>query len=250
MMDRMRPDARLDDVLTAARAGAEWAWSQIYEDLAPKVVGYLRAHGAPEPEDVAGEVFLQMVRGLPGFAGGEREFRAWTFTIAHRRLVDALRQRTRRPAAAAPDEVIEAAAGSGGDVPREAETRIGDARVRAAIDALAPDQRSVVLLRIIGDLTIEEIARAVGKRPGAVKALQRRGRDAWRRGRTPLGPRSDSGDDSANRKDLNYALEDHRRFPHRRLPARDAGAWPRSPPLQATPARRRRSASRSPRRRR
>jgi DNA-directed RNA polymerase specialized sigma24 family protein len=32
----------------------------------------------------------------------------------------------------------------------------------------------VLLLRILGDLTIEEIARAVGKRPGAVKALQRR----------------------------------------------------------------------------
>ena len=38
-----------------------------------------------------------------------------------------------------------------------------------------PDPRAVILLRIIGDLTIEEIARAVGKRPGAVKALQRRG---------------------------------------------------------------------------
>ena len=114
------------------------------------------------------------MRGLPGFEGGEREFRAWTFTIAHRRLVDALRQRGRRPVDVAPGEVIEAAAGSGGDVPGEAEARISDARVRVAIDALAPDQRAVILLRIVGDLTIEEIARAVGKRPGAVKALQRR----------------------------------------------------------------------------
>ncbi|WP_431192015.1 sigma factor-like helix-turn-helix DNA-binding protein [Staphylococcus aureus] len=32
----------------------------------------------------------------------------------------------------------------------------------------------MLLLRILGDLTIEEIARVVGKRPGAVKALQRR----------------------------------------------------------------------------
>ncbi len=171
----MRPDPAFDDVLTAARAGAEWAWTEIYEELAPKVLGYLRARGAPEPEDAAGEVFLQVVRGLPGFAGGEREFRAWTFTIAHRRLVDALRERGRRPVDATPGDVIEGASGSGGDVSEEAEDRIADARVRAAIDALAPDQRSVILLRIIGDLTIEEIARAVGKRPGAVKALQRRG---------------------------------------------------------------------------
>lgn len=171
----MRPDHAFDDVLTAARTGAEWAWSEIYAELAPKVVGYLRAHGAPEPEDAAGEVFLQVVRGLPSFVGGEREFRAWTFTIAHRRLVDALRQRGRRPVDAAPADVIERAMSAGGDVPGAAEGRMADARVRAAIDALPPDQRSVILLRIIGDLTIEEIARAVGKRPGAVKALQRRG---------------------------------------------------------------------------
>ncbi len=162
-------------MLLAARGGAEWAWARIYAELAPKVVGYLRAHGSADPEDVAGEVFLQVVRGLPSFSGGERDFRAWTFTIAHRRLVDDLRRRRRRRVEAAPDEVVERAAGAGGDVEADAQEQIAQAAVRAAIDELPPDQRSVVLLRIIGDLTIEEIARALRKRPGAVKALQRRG---------------------------------------------------------------------------
>jgi RNA polymerase sigma factor (sigma-70 family) len=161
-------------VLSAARAGAEWAWTCIYDELAPTIVGYLRAHGAADPEDVAGEVFLQIVRGLPAFSGGEQEFRAWAFTIAHRRLIDDLRRRGRRPVDPASADVIERAAGAGGDVHEEATARIADVAVRAAIDGLAPDQRSVMLLRIIGDLTIEEIARAIGKRPGAVKALQRR----------------------------------------------------------------------------
>jgi RNA polymerase sigma-70 factor (ECF subfamily) len=71
----MRPGDAFGDVLLAARAGAEWAWQRIYDDLAPKVVGYLRGHGAGDPEDVAGEVFLQVVRGLPGFSGGERRRR-------------------------------------------------------------------------------------------------------------------------------------------------------------------------------
>jgi RNA polymerase sigma factor (sigma-70 family) len=166
-------DDGFDDVLSAARAGAEWAWTRIYDELAPKVVGYLRARGAADPEDVAGEVFLQVVRGLPDFSGGKGEFSAWVFTIAHRRLVDDLRRRRRRPVEVAPDEAIERAVG--GDVNEDAEARMADASVRAAIDELPPNQRSVVLLRIIGDLTIKEIARAVGKRPGAVKALQRRG---------------------------------------------------------------------------
>jgi RNA polymerase sigma-70 factor (ECF subfamily) len=164
-----------DDVLLAARAGAEWAWTRIYEELAPKIVGYLRAHGAGDPEDVAGEVFVQVVTGLPGFSGGERQFRAWTFTIAHRRLIDDARRRRRRPVDVAPSELIERAAGAAGEVHEDVEARMADASVRAAIAELPVDQRAVVLLRIIGDLTIEQIAHAVGKRPGAVKALQRRG---------------------------------------------------------------------------
>jgi RNA polymerase sigma factor (sigma-70 family) len=168
-------DDVFDAVLASARAGAEWAWTRIYDELAPKIVGYLRAHGAADPDDVAGEVFLQIVRGLPDFSGGEAAFRAWAFTIAHRRLVDDLRRRRRRPVEPAPGDVVESAAGAAGDVTDDADARLAYASVRAAIDALPPDQRSVVLLRIIGELTIDEIARAVGKRPGAVKALQRRG---------------------------------------------------------------------------
>src|SRR5882672_6340197 len=112
----MPPDDSFDDVLHAARAGAEWAWQRIYDELAPKVAGYFRAHGAADSENLTGEVFLQIVRGLPNFSGGEREFRAWTFTIAHRRLVDDLRRRRRRPAEHASDDDVERAAGVGGDV--------------------------------------------------------------------------------------------------------------------------------------
>ena len=52
--------------------------------------------------------------------------------------------------------------------------------------ALSPEQRSVLLLRVIGDMSIEDVAKAVGKRTGAVKALQRRGLAAIKRelGRT------------------------------------------------------------------
>jgi RNA polymerase sigma-70 factor (ECF subfamily) len=163
-----------ENVLFAARAGAEWAWARIYEELSPPVAGYLRAHGAADPEDLAAEVFLQVVRGLDGFSGPEPAFRAWVFTIAHRRLVDDVRRRSRRPVAPAGPEALEAAAGAGGDVEGEALAGLDHERVRQAIDALPGDQRAVVLLRIIGDLTIEQIAEALGKRPGAVKALQRR----------------------------------------------------------------------------
>jgi RNA polymerase sigma-70 factor (ECF subfamily) len=57
---------------------------------------------------------------------------------------------------------------------------------------LSPDQQSVLLLRILGDLTVEQVATVIGKRPNAVKALQRRGLAALQRdleaGRNPLTP--------------------------------------------------------------
>lgn len=168
----MRADDPFEKVLAAARAGAEWAWTRIYQELAPKITGYLAAHGAVDPEDMTGEVFLQIVRGLPGFSGGERDFAAWTFTIAHRRMIDELRSRSRRPVEVSDAGVPEQ--GSAGGAEQALEARMAETAVRRAIDELPPDQRSVMLLRIIGDLTIEEIARALGKRPGAVKALQRR----------------------------------------------------------------------------
>jgi RNA polymerase sigma factor (sigma-70 family) len=168
-------DPAFDDALCSARAGEEWAWARIYERLAPRIVGYLRAHGATDPEDLAGEVFLHVVRGLPEFTGGERDFNAWTFTIAHRRLVDDLRRRGRRPLELLDGDAVAEVAGAGGDVFDDAEARLSEAAARAAIDELPTDQRTVVLLRIIGDLTIDDIARTLGKRPGAVKALQRRG---------------------------------------------------------------------------
>ena len=163
-----------DNVLYAARAGAEWAWERIYAELAPGVRGYLRANGAADADDLVSEVFLQVVRGLDGFSGGEGAFRGWVYTIAHRRLVDDVRRRVRRPATVLGPDDLAALAPAGGDVEDEAHAALDAERVRAAIDGLPRDQRAVLLLRIIGDLTVEQIAEAVGKKPGAVKALQRR----------------------------------------------------------------------------
>lgn len=165
--------------LDAARTGADWAWASIYRDLSGPVLGYVRGRGGSEPEDVTADVFLQVVRDLPSFAGGEREFRAWVFAIARHRLVDDWRRRSRRPVHESldvPSDVAEATSAE-----EDALAGLAGDRVRQIIHGLTPDQRDVLLLRILGDLTVEEIARVVKKSPGAVKALQRRGIDAIRR---------------------------------------------------------------------
>ena len=70
---------------------------------------------------------------------------------------------------------------AGGDVEAEALDRLGEERVRRLLATLSPDQQDVLLLRLVADLTVDEIATALGKRPGAVKALQRRALATLRR---------------------------------------------------------------------
>jgi len=173
---------RFENTLAAARAGAEWAWRELYEELAPGVLGFLRARGADDAEDVAGEAFVQVVRDLPRFEGDWTGFRAWVYSIARNRMIDAHRHRGRRPEqpVAEPGEVA-AQTGRAAAPGDPAEARLATARVTRILAELPPDQRDVLLLRVIGDLSIEEVARVIGKSQGAVKQLQRRGLKAARR---------------------------------------------------------------------
>ena len=163
-----------DDVLAAAQAGAAWAFEVLYRDLSPAVTGYLRLHGALDPDDLASETFLAVFRGLAGFAGDEDALRSWVFTIAHRRLVDDWRRRSRRPQLAedADDLLPEA---PGGNVEDDVLTRLGTETVHRMCAGLPADQRSVLLLRVLADLTVEQVAEVMGRSVGSVKALQRRG---------------------------------------------------------------------------
>jgi len=172
-------EERFSSLLAAARAGDEGAWEEIFQELAPTVLGYLRANGAPDPEDVLGETFLQVARDISTFDGERGAFRSWVFTIAHHRLIDARRHSARRPVelAAEPPEPRERA----DDAAEEALARLGRERVQRILGSLSEDQRVVLLLRFVGDMSVEDVAKAVGKRPGAVKALQRRGLAAVRR---------------------------------------------------------------------
>lgn len=181
------PDHPFAALLCAAQAGGEWAYERLYRSLAPAVAGYLRVQGAVDPEDLTSEVFERAFSNLGRFQGGEAQFRSWVFTIAHNRLTDERRRAARRPVRVEGD-IADLAAGNlptgnvpTGDVEHEAVRRLTTERVRRVCEGLAPDQRDVLLLRMLAGLTVEDIAEALGKTPGAVKALQRRGLAAIRR---------------------------------------------------------------------
>lgn len=160
-------------VLVAAQQGAAWALTRLWEDLGPLVAGYLRTQGARDPDDLTSETFIGVFKAIAGFTGDERSFRSWVLVIAHRRLLDERRRHTRRPENAVQASVLADVAG--GDAETDAMDAVQQGAVREALATLSDDQRAVLTLRIMGEFTVDEVACIVGKRPGAVKALQRRG---------------------------------------------------------------------------
>ena len=153
------------------------ALDELYARYSGLVVAYLRGQGAVDPEDLASEVFVGVLRNLDSFEGDEAAFRSWLLVIAHRRLLDDRRRRGRKPADAVQPHRLHAVPDEGrmGDVEGAALERIGTARVLGALQQLTDDQRTVVLLHTVGGLTLPQISEMLGKRLAAVKSLHRRG---------------------------------------------------------------------------
>lgn len=174
----MQSGESFQSVLTAAQDNAPSAFEQLYRRLAPAVLGYLRLQGATEPEDLTSEVFLAAFSRIGSFQGDESQCRAWIFTIAHHRLVDERRRSARRPKPA--PEGLRVEARPAGDVEDDALRRLSEERVKDLCRHLAPAQRDVLLLRLVAGMTVSQVAEALDRTAGAVKALQRRGLAALR----------------------------------------------------------------------
>jgi RNA polymerase sigma-70 factor (ECF subfamily) len=152
----------------------------VYEEVAPSLLRYHRARGTADPEDLVGETFLRVVRGLSSFQGSEEQFRAWVFAISRRRAIDVSRSAARRPEwPVAADDLLGRV--EVGDVEEDALQSLAEQRVLEILTGLTPDQRDVLLLRLLNDLTVEQVGSVTGKSPGAVKALQARGLEHIRR---------------------------------------------------------------------
>jgi RNA polymerase sigma-70 factor (ECF subfamily) len=162
-----------DDLVRAAQTGDVAALNTLYRALAPAVHGYLCSKGMEDAEGATSDVFLGLFAQLGRVRGGASGLRKLTFSIAHARMVDEYRARQRRPAmqswTAEDDARHEQSA------EHHAEVNESTRRVMQMLDRLPPDQREVLVLRILGDLTVDQIAEVMGRSRGAVKQLQRRG---------------------------------------------------------------------------
>jgi RNA polymerase sigma-70 factor (ECF subfamily) len=162
------------EVLVAAQGGDEQAFAVLWRELQPAVLRYFQVVGQEAAEDLAADTWVSIIGGLGRFRGDEQAFRAWVFTMARHRAIDWHRQAARWPSSSVPDERL--AERPAPDDPVAAVLEGHSTRAALALVAeLPPDQAEVVALRVLGGLEVAEVARIVGKRPGAVRVLAHRG---------------------------------------------------------------------------
>lgn len=162
-----------EKVLTSARAGDDQAFAQLYEYMNQRVYAFVSYRGSVDPEAMVNEVFLKVFTNLNTFEGNEVQFAAWIFKIARNKLIDESRFRSRRPEETSLKESHESGRIDSA-VESDALATLSTDWVLDQLDVLTPEQRDVVVMRVVSDLTIEVIAEVLGKRVGAVKAMQRR----------------------------------------------------------------------------
>lgn len=171
-------DEREADLVDAARALRDDAWSEIYRRHAGHVYAYIyfRIGDQHTAEDLTAEVFIKAIGGIKGYTWRGKPLLAWLYRIAHNVTVDhrkATARRAQYQATQAPEDIRER-----GDELRDMDERSDMLR---AIRELTGDQQQVIILRFYQGLSNAEVASVMGKPEGAVKALQSRGLRSLRR---------------------------------------------------------------------
>lgn len=160
----------------------------LYQRALPMIYRYALARlGRPDlVEDVVAEVFLVMVESIGDLrAEHAAGFYAWLIQVAQGKIARVLRHRQRSEAllvplmyqgrAEAEEErpLAEPMATDFASNPAALqEWRETLEEVGLALGGLAPEQQVVVIGRFLAGQSIEDLARALKKQPGAVRALQ------------------------------------------------------------------------------
>lgn len=166
-------DDELRTLVLRAKTGDAEAFGRLYDrylDLVYRYV-YFRVGSHPLAEDLTSETFLRALRKITSFTWQGRDFGAWLVTIARNLVTDHFKSgRYRLEVSTA--EVFDVPLDSS-DIPENAVvTAVINDRVLRAVRDLSPEQQECVVLRFLHGLSLAETALVMGKKSGAIKALQ------------------------------------------------------------------------------
>jgi RNA polymerase sigma-70 factor, ECF subfamily len=169
------PDSSsFDEVIACARSGDPHAVEDLYRELQPRLLRFLRSQESRAADDLAAEVWLAVASGISRFEGDWSDFRAWIFAIARRRLADHRRTAVRRRTDVVEAETFEHR--PAGDMPEnEALDKLsGQQAAHLIASVLKGEQAEVLLLRVLADLDVDQVAAIMQRSPNWVRVTQHR----------------------------------------------------------------------------
>jgi RNA polymerase sigma-70 factor (ECF subfamily) len=161
--------------IEAAQAGDLEALGSLYDTHINQVYRYALAKlgNVHDAEDVAEEIFIKMLAGLPAYEWRRVPFAAWLMRIAHNEVVSFARRNGKRAHdGELPEELIDK---RNADPAETTEKTMALEDLRKAVALLPEAQRDVIILRFASGLSVADTARALGKRENNVKVLQHKG---------------------------------------------------------------------------
>ncbi|HZX55339.1 MAG TPA: sigma-70 family RNA polymerase sigma factor [Ilumatobacteraceae bacterium] len=160
--------------MASAQSGDPQALEELFRELQPGLLRFLRSMEDRAADDLAAEVWLAVASGMSRFEGDWADFRAWVFAIGRKRLADHRRTAVRRRTDAVDGATF--ADRHAEDAP-ETETldKISGQEAASLIaSTLAGDQAEVLLMRVLGDLDVDQVASILGRTPNWVRVTQHR----------------------------------------------------------------------------
>lgn len=160
-------------LIRLAQAGDQETFARLYDAYAERIYRYVyfRVADQEQAEDITSQVFLKAWEKLHTYQAGESPFMAWLYRIAHNAVID--HYRTKKVSISL-EEVNPVEVSYADAVDERLDLQVKSQKLREALQELTEEQQQVLILKFVGGLSTSEIAQQLGKRQGAVRALQMR----------------------------------------------------------------------------
>lgn len=168
----------LEKVIEDARKGDEPAIVALFRLFNPQLLRYLKHHVPYDYEDVASETWAAIAKGIPEFHGDSRDFRSWMFGIARNKTADYFRSTSKAKLALENQRNHfhnETHSESSDATAHPAIANLtAEEAIESLVSVLPPHHAEVLLLRVVADLSVEQVSKIMDKSPEAIRVIQHR----------------------------------------------------------------------------
>ncbi len=166
--------SRFDGLVAGSRSGDPRAVEELFNELQPRLLRFLRSQEHSAADDLAAEVWLAVASGISRFDGEWADFRAWVFAIARKRLADHRRTAVRRRTDVVDVGSFERHRADDAPEDEALDKMSGQHAATLITSALSGEQAEVLLLRVLADLDVARVASIMRRSPNWVRVTQHR----------------------------------------------------------------------------